>query len=279
VRQPRLSDLPLAVWLALAALLCFGVAQVVWHLWTPTHAPPRAAIRPNAPTVPPADPNQPASTNGPAPIRLAGTPNYYVVPAAGPTVLWRHDSERNVYVPNGQLPPFSAVQALRLFRQTGLVEVRVTETVTGFVEALRLAPGNLAAARRAYCAYNAGPLPANGEVLTRQGGGPGSLALDNRTTQPAVVKLRDAAGKVAAAVFLAPGAQAELGGLPEGRFQPEFAIGELWSRACGGFAAGMRAQRLTGFFSLAALTPLTIPPDHPGKIAVVDIPDQAFEHD
>jgi hypothetical protein len=36
---------------------------------------------------------------------------------------------------------------------------------------------------------------------------------------------------------------------------------------------------LSGFFSLAALTPLTIPPDLPGEPFPADISDQTFERD
>jgi hypothetical protein len=142
-----------------------------------------------------------------------------------------------------------------------------------------LTPGDATAARRAYCAYNAGPAPADGEVLERHAGGPGHLELNNRTTQPAVVKLRDQTGAVAVSVFLAPGGHAAVDGLPDTRFRPDFAIGEFWSRACQTFAAGMRAQRMGGFVSLGALTPLSIPPDLPGEAPPVEIPDQAFEQE
>ena len=278
-RQPRASDLPIAVWLGLGVVLVVGVVQVVRHLTAPPPVPPPRIVA-RAPTVAPVTPEAlRAATAGAQPLRLAGTPNFYVVPAAGSTVLWRRDEEHNAFLPTGQLPPFSAVQALRLFRQSGLVEVRTSDTATGFIEAARLTPGDAAAARRAFCAYNAGPSPTNGEVLERRGGGTGRLELDNRTTQPAVVKLRDPAGAVVLTTFLAPGAHAAVEGLPDGRFRPDFAIGELWSRACRSFAAGMRAQRLGGYFSLDALTPLTIPPDVPGETEPADISDQAFEHE
>ena len=279
IRPPRVSDIPVAVWAVLGTILLVGVVQVVRSLMA-APPPPRIVIRPNAPVVPPATVEATRlSAYGPPPLRLIGVPNYYVVPAAGSTVIWRRDEARNAFVPAGQLPPFSAVQALRLLRQNGLVEVRLSEQANGFIEASRLTPGNATAARSAYCAYNAGPAPANGEILRQTGSGPGRLELDNRTTQPAVVKLRDPEGKVVVAAFLGPGAHAEIEGLPDGRYRPEFAIGELWSRACQGFAAGMRAQRLSGSFSLQALTPLTIPPDLPGEPPPADISDQAFERD
>jgi DnaJ domain len=279
-RQPRVSDLPIAVWIGMVAVLCVGVVEVILHVRALPPPTRQVMIRPNAPIVAPATPEQSRALEfGPTPLRLAGTPNYYIVPASAPTVLWRRDAEHNAFVPAGQLPPFSSVQALRLFRQYGLVEVRVTDTMDGFVEAGRLTPGDAAAARHAYCAYNSGPTPADGEILERNGSGPGRLELDNRTTQPVVVKLRDQTGAVAASIFLAPGGHADVDNLPNARFRPDIAIGELWSRACNTFAAGMRAQRMAGFFSLDALTPLTIPPDLPGEAEPADIPDQVFEHE
>jgi len=274
-RQPRWSDLPWAVWAGVVLVLFVGIWQVTVHL-TATPVPRSAGIRPNAPSLP-SNALPAVQPYGAPPVRLAGTPTHYVVPAAGPTMLWRHDAERNAFVPNGQLPPFSAVQALRLNRQNGLVEVRVSEAATGFVEAGRLTPGNVLAARRGYCAYNAGPAPANGEVLSRRGDGPGRLDLDNHTTQPAAVKLRDSVGNTVVTVYLAPGEHAEVSDLPDVPYQIDFALGELWSRACQNFAAGTWARRLSGPFSLGALTPLSIPPDLPGEKPPVDITDQAFE--
>ncbi len=116
-----------------------------------------AGIRPNAATVEPLSPSaHRAVLYGPAPVRLAGTPNFYVVPAGSPAVLWRHDTERNTLVPVGQLPPFSSVQAVRLIRQTGMLEVLVNDRSNGFINADHLMPGNAEAARAAYCSYNAG---------------------------------------------------------------------------------------------------------------------------
>jgi len=276
IRQPRWSDLPVFVWAGLAAILLIGAVQVVLHL----RAEPKLVqteYRPNAPIVPPANPASVlAAARAAAPVRLPGNVNAYVLPAAGPAVVWREDEQRNTLVPIGRLPAFSAMQAVRMSHRNGLVEVRITETSTGLVEASRLTHGDLAAARQAYCAYNAGPPPYNGELLAREGAGPAKLALDNHTTQPAVVKLRDETGAVALSVYLAPGGHADVDGLPNARFQTEFAIGEMWSRACGGFAAGMRAQRMVGFRSLDRLMPLVIPPEAPGG-PPEDITDQAFE--
>jgi hypothetical protein len=265
----------------MALMLSVGLAEVVLHLRAIPSPGPYVEIRPNAPIVEPASPEESRSlmTLGATPVRLVGAPNYYVVPAAGPTILWHHDVQRNKLVAADILPPFSSVQALRLFRQNGLVEVRVTNVVNGYVEATRLSPGDAAAARRAYCAYNAGPSPTNGEILERHSDGVGHLDLENHASEPAVVKLRDQDGSVSVSVFLAPGGHVYLSGLPDLPTRADFAIGEFWSRTCRSFAAGMRAQRVTAFLSLDALTPLAIPPDLPGKAAIVDIPDQAFEQE
>jgi hypothetical protein len=195
-------------------------------------------------------------------------------------MLWRADDTKHALMPWGALPPFTAVQGLRLFKANGMVEVKVTDNANGFIEAGRLTPGDAAAAARAWCTYNAGPTPANGEVLTRAATAPtakghAKLSVDNRSGQPAVVKLRTADGSVLASVFLGPAGQAAIEDLPEEPARLEFATGEAWSRACHGFAAGMRAQRLPAPLALGAATHLTIPPDP--SMAAADLSDQAFE--
>jgi hypothetical protein len=275
-RGPVLSDRPFALWaaLALGVLALIAGTEAVLHLRSLPPLPTQPTITANAPIVPPE-----AVKPAPGPLRLAGTPNVYVIPAGGPAVVWRHDEQRGAYVPIGQLPPFSAVQAVRVLRENGLVEIRLNDTVNGFIDASRLTPGNVAAARAAFCAYNAGPEPTNAEVLARRGSGPGRLTVENRSAQPVVVKLRDSNGEAVVTVFLEPGGSAAVGGLPAGAYRPEYAIGELWSRACNGFAAGMRAQRFADFADLPALTPLSVPPDLSAREPPVDISDQAFEHE
>jgi hypothetical protein len=68
-----------------------------------------------------------------------------------------------------------------------------------------------------------------------------------------------------------------IGDLPDVSYRPEYAIGELWSRACNSFAAGMRAQRFPFFATPAALPLLVIPPGVSVVPAPEDIPDAAFE--
>jgi hypothetical protein len=286
-RHPRLRDLPLAVWIGMAAVLTVGIVEAALHLMSP--APPAAheAIPANARAVPPPAPGEaPRLDYGPAPVRLAGTPNYYIVPTANPAVLWRLDADRQALVPWGQLPPFSAVQAIRLLKQNGMVEVRVTEIANGFIDAGRLTPGDTAAAARAWCTYHAGLTPTNGEVLSRGPDGPANLTLlegsarltlDNRSGQPAVVKIRGPNGSVIASVFLDPGGEATLEKLPDEPVRLDYAVGEAWSRACRGFAAGMRARRLTNPVAAGALGRLSIPPNP--DIAQADLSDQAFQQE
>jgi DnaJ domain len=275
-RHPRFSDLPVMVWAGVAAFLCLGLYEVTSHLLAPARVV-RSDIRPNAAVVEPLSATaHRAVLYGPNPVRLAGIPNFYVLPAGSPAVLFRMDQERNALVPLGQLPPFSAVQAVRLIRQNGMLEVLVNDKGNGFVSADHLTPGNVAAARLAYCGYNAGPSPFDGELLERRGFGGGKLELENRAVQPAVVKLRDEAGAVAVSVFLGPGGHADLNGLPEGVYRAEFAIGELWSRACNVFAAGMRARRMDETLRLPGDSKLVVAPDA-AEPAASDISDQAFE--
>jgi hypothetical protein len=276
-RQRRLFDIPVVIWVGLAAFLCLCVYEAVAHLLL---VPPQVArddIRPNAAIVAPLSPSaHQAVLYGPMPVRLGGVPNFYVVPAAGPAVLWRQDPALNTLVPLGQLPLFSSVQAVRLIRQNGMLEVLVNDHANGFISADHLTPGNAAAARQAYCGYNAGPTPYDGELLERRGFGGGTIEIENRAVQPAVVKLRDETGAVALSAFLGPGGHAIFDGLPDGSYYTEFAIGELWSRACNSFAAGMRARRMEAVLKSPGTSSVVVAPEAGGP-AAVDIPDQAFE--
>jgi hypothetical protein len=277
VRQPRFSDLPTMLWVGVGVFLCFGVFEAVTHLLAPSPTV-REDIRPNAATVAPLSPSaHEAVLYGPAPVRLAGSPNFYVIPVGSPAVLWKLDGEHDTMVPVGQLPPFSMVQGVRLIRQNGMVEVLLNDRgANGLISADHLNPGDALAARRAYCTYNAGPTPYNGELLQRRGYGGGSLEIENRAVQPAVVKLRDATGAVTLSVFLGPGDHAGFDRLPDGDYHIEFAIGELWSRACNTFAAGMRARRMKASLTVSAASRVIVKPD-PSDPAAVDIPDQVFE--
>ena len=275
-RHPRLTDLPGWVWAGMAIMLAVGLIEVGLHLNAPPPPARRETVPATARDVPPAPPAEvPHGTYGTAPVRLAGTPNFYIMPTANTAMLWRADEEKHTFVPWGQLPAFSAVQAVRLIKAAGMVEVKVTDTVNGFVEAGRLTPGDAGAATRAWCTFHAGPPPANGEILSRGAEGKAALSLRNRSGQPVVVKLRAADGSVVASVFMAPGGQVSMPGLPEQSTRLDFATGEVWSRACHGFAAGMRAQSLTAPVMVGQLAEIAIPPER--GATVDELSDQAFE--
>ncbi len=277
-RHPRLRDLPIVVWVGMAAVLMVGIVEVGLHLRTSPTQEKRELIPATAPDVPPLAANDPGpALYSPAPVHLAGTPNYYIMPTASAAMLWRVDEARHTLVPWGQLPAFSSVQALRLLKPSGMVEIKVTDGTNGYVEAGRLTPGDSAAAARAWCTYNAGPTPENGEVLSHSAMGHAVLSVTNRTGQLAVVKIRSTDGAVVASVFLDPGGETTVDGLPDDPVQLDFATGEVWSRACHGFAAGMRAQRLPGLVSIGTDMQLAIPADP--KTKPVDLSDQAFERE
>jgi len=274
-RGPRLGDLPVALWVALGGLFCLAVAMAVYQPKRTPRPSPRVAMPPAAAVAPAPPPRQPE----PAAVAAIGAPTHYIVPTGGDAVLWRQGPTRDAYVPQGRLLPFTSVQALRIVPRHGLVEIRLATGATGFVDASRLVPGDGAAARRAYCMYNAGTAPVNGEVLQRRARGAVRLQIDNHGDEPAVIKLRDVSGIAAATVFVDAGATVIVADLPDGSYRPEFATGELWSRACQVFTAGMRAQRFAGYAPLPALSPLAIPPDLSVAPPPVDIADADFERE
>jgi DnaJ domain len=275
-RVPRLSDLPVALWVGLGGVFCLAAIMAMVQFAGPSPHPQGPIIRPFAP---PAAVARPRPTPPPAVASADGPMTHYVLPGSGDTVVWRRDTKRDDYRPAGYLPAFSSVGAVGLVAQHGLVEIRLADGGSGFIDAMRLEPGDRAAARRAYCAYNAGPSPQNGEVLDRHGAGGVRLSISNRDAQPAVVKLRDPSGRTAATVYVAPGSTAAVAELPDTAYRPDFAIGELWSRACNTFAAGMRVERFAVDVLPSDQSPLLIPPDLSVTPAPADIPDAEFEHE
>jgi hypothetical protein len=270
------STLLVAVGLGIVAILCVSVVQVVLHVQQKPQVV-SDGIRPNAATVQPLSPEAHRATlYGPPPVHLPGTPNAYVVPTASPAILWRHDPTHNSYVPDRQLPPFSSMQVVRYVAQNGLLEVLVKDQPNGYVDAAHVTPGNSQAARRAYCGYNAGSPPHNGELLAGAGQGNGRLLINNRVVQPMVMNLRDPSWRVVFSVYLAPGGHAEIAGLPDGAYRTDFAIGELWSRACHTFAAGMRARRLDEPLTIGGEVSLEIAADS-ASLPSTDIADSEFE--
>lgn len=266
-RSSRL-DLTLSIWVGLLGVATVVVVAVMLRL--------AGAPEPTAPRhlqAPPAARRLP-----PAPVRLAGTPNHYVAPGAGSATLWRMAAGiGNRLVPAGRIPPFTVVHALGLIADRGLMAVALAGGEVGYLDAARLVPGDAAAARQAFCTDQAGAPPGNAELLARRGGGGSArLLIRNRGEEPAVVKLRDRNGRTEASVFVAPGMPVTVIGLPDGPWQADVAVGEVWSRACGLFAAGMRAQRLG---RIQPGSELTVPAELSDGVAPVDIPDQTFAGD
>lgn len=274
-RLPRFSDLPLTLWFGLGGLFLFACTMALFEL---THAPVPSipAVQPLAPTVPPAVPVTTAASPHSMPALIGAT--HYILPGGGNAVIWRRDTEHDGFLPASQLADFTPVQAVGVVAQHGLIEIRLADGHNGYIDSARLAPGDQRDAYRAYCAYNAGPAPQNGEIFRGPGKGSASVAVTNHGSEPAVVKLRDASGRVATSVFLAPGGATTLH-VPDGAYRPDFAVGELWSRTCNRFIAGMRARRFARYASLPELSPLVVPPDLSVAPPPVDIPDEMFDRD
>ncbi len=169
-------------------------------------------------------------------------------------MFWRYDKQEGHYRPAGRLAAFTALDMLRLVPRSGMAEVRLADSRIGYVEAHLIAAGDGDAARRADCVYNAGKPPGNGELLAPvQGAGESggrSVTVENTGELPAVFALRSGSA-VVAAMYVQPHRSAVIEAVPPGRYRAEYAIGDLWSRACFRFAAGMRTQRMAAAAPLA----------------------------
>jgi hypothetical protein len=202
-----------------------------------------------------------------------GVATHYVLPTGGSAPLWRYDAAESRYLPATHLQPFTGVEVLDTPPRDGMVEIRVSHG-QGFIDATRLAPGDAAAARRAFCGYNAGPPVTAGEVLARHGSGDGVLRIDNTKPEPVVLKLRNAEGTTALSVEAAQGTT-RVTGLVSGSYTAEYATGTLWSRACGSFLAGQRAWQVAGPVTIGAPDArLTVPAGNATEVT----PD-SFSHD
>jgi hypothetical protein len=204
----------------------------------------------------------------------SGPADHFLLPGLGVATVWQGDPAHGGLRPVARLAPFAAVHVLGFAPGRRFAAIRLAGGAIGFVAAERLATGDRAAARQAFCADRAGPRPTDGEVLAGAGSGSGRFAILNRGAEPAVVKLRDAAGRVVRSVFVAPGGQAVLAQVPGGPWTVDLAVGELWSRACNRFAAGEQAQRFR--FPIGSGSVLAVPPDLPPRAMPVAIPDRAF---
>jgi hypothetical protein len=257
----------------IVSVALLGLVSIVAVLVLVRLASPFSDSQPPARTVETA----PQAVARPPPlVRLAGDPTHYVLPGPAPAILWLRDEMGQRLVPAARLTPFTPVHAVAFVPDRGLIAVALEGGGLGFVDAARVTPGDAAAARQAFCADQSGPPPANAEVLARYGSdGQSRLLIHNRGEQPAVLKLRDLDGRAQAMVFVAPGVSVQVSALPGGPWHADVAVGELWSRACALFAAGMRAERLAG--TIEPGSELTLPTG-PSDSAVEDIPDEAFIH-
>lgn len=222
---------------------------------------PRPAVAAEAPRVLPL-------------ARLAGSANFYVLPGMGTATVWHQDAPGAPLRAMARLEAFAPVDVLGTDPAQHLAAILLAHRAVGFVAAARLTKGGRGAARHAYCADRAGTPPRSGEVLARRGAGGGRIEVVNKDLEPSVVKLRGPAGMVVRAVYLEPGRRAVLRGLPGSAWTVEFAAGELWSRACGYFAAGERAERFRFPVGTGSMVP--VPPDLPARAMPVDIPDRVF---
>ena len=279
-RLPR--GLPVYVALTLILLVGFAGLQVVSNLTTPQ----RRVTIPDAPSTSVPEPPRHVDQRPPeaADAGAGAAPTHYVIPGRpGPAVLWRYDDTLMSYVPAGQLADFSGVVLLQTVPNSAMAEVRVPGGGKGFVYASRLMPGDGAEAHKAYCTYNAGAPLQNDEVLARKGGGPNRVVIENHSDQPAVFKLRDEARTTMLAVAVTPHATAAVESVPGGHLRPEFASGDLWSRACRTFVSGMRAEQYPGYaiFQGGPKEPggtarFELPADGKGA---ADLSDDAFNRD
>ena len=251
VRGPRLSDMPLPVWIGLLALLLLATVEAVRGLSAiPSDAPQITSVA--AVTEMPG----PAAPSVPVPMLravLVGPPTDYVLPAGGPVPIW-HRAADGQLTEIGTLAPFALVSVIDAAPWHGMAAVRLAGGGVAYVPAGQLYPGSADEAHRAFCAYRAGVAPHNAEVLAHAGSGPAeggaALAVENDDDRSAVLAL-DGPG-YSAAVFLAPAGKVMLIHLPPGRYAARLALGTLWSRACGRFAAGMQARALAAPLDLAA---------------------------
>jgi len=261
----RFTDVPMLAWFSILGLAIIASVSAAIRLTNGWDVPP-----------------PPASVTHPAPveaatrhIELAGPPTHYVTPGNGPAVLWENDAGR--LVPIGRLPAFTMVRAVGAVPEHGLITIALAGGGQGFVDAVRLSPGGAEDARRAFCADQAGVPPGNAEVLAQRGNGSGKVIIQNRGAEPAAVKLRDSSERTEALIYVAPGITATVLDVPGGPWHADVAMGEMWSRACRTFAAGMRAERIPGTVEQGGS--LVVPPELSPGSAPVDIPDQVFMQD
>ncbi|HET6182447.1 MAG TPA: J domain-containing protein [Acetobacteraceae bacterium] len=248
--KPR-SFLPAALGGGFGLALVAAAAFLLYRALASAPPPPRlhnaAAPRSTFETVE----ASPAPDRVPA---LGGEPSHYILPGGGPAVLWSRMPGGKL-TRLGALPPFTPVHAEPLVVD-GLQAVTLANGRLAYLDSGRLMPGDRQDAEKARCAYIAGTPPSNGEVLARESTGAVILTIINLEPSAAVVTLAEPNGALAVRVFVAPRAQARIGGLPAGPLTAKSSFGELWSRGCGTFVADARSDTFSHLVQTGA--PLVI---------------------
>jgi hypothetical protein len=217
----------------------------------------------------------PTDDPGPPP-QTSGTP-HYVQPIAGQAKLWFFDPSQRDFRPLGELPAFTTVSLLRMVNHDRMAEIRLPDGKIAYIYPDLLVPGDATAARQASCIYNAGPPPRNAESLGVTGTGamravpgvtvPARVTFTNAGNDPLVLALFGGGQRIA--VFVGAHSFVTIGGLPALNWRIQYATGDLWSRPCFRFTAGMRAFELpagplAADYHLPASEQNDIDPDHFG---------------
>ena len=177
-RGPRLSDLPIALWAGLGGLFCLAAVMAVVQFNRPRRAAARR--RSSRPFAPAAAAGQAASAacDGRRP-QAARPPTTCCPPATMPCCGGTIAHATPTCRP-GTLPRSVRCRRCVWSRSTGWsrsgwpTAAAASSTPRDWRRAIA------SAARRAYCAYNAGPSPQNGEVLGRHGDGTAHIEISNR---------------------------------------------------------------------------------------------------
>ena len=192
--------------------------------------------------------------------------------------LWRLDQSATHWCHLGSFRCSARCRRFGCYRRTACWRCWSTTIGTVSSRPTHLTPGDVDAAHRAYCGYNAGPTP----VRRRNSGAPRHRRLHLAGGQPGGAACR---GEIAATRRERSPSRSSWrrAGMPnwrtfpQGTYRLEYAVGELWSRACDTFAAGMRARRLETQFAIPGNEHFVVSDDN-GYLAD-DIPDQAFERE
>ncbi|MBI5162848.1 MAG: DnaJ domain-containing protein [Magnetospirillum sp.] len=154
------------------------------------------------------------------------------------------------------LDRFAAVQVVETADSPEWTRVRTAAGVIGYVPTRALYGGSGDRLRREWCAENPGTLPQAGEVLMRRGSGDNRIMIHNDGRRDAVVKLKTPRGTTVVTYFIPATYHIGVGGVPEGTYRIEFAVGSRYSRACGLFVDDMEAAQMPFTLTFHHLSPV-----------------------